>query len=199
MIEPRKGDSLIVAHARRELEMADAFKKTEDYDGKLGRAALDLVKTFESWAGEDHAIMQVLANVFNNLIGGELLSPPTTDPDEWEVLERDDKVVWRNRRSPFYMSGDAGVSYKNMANNTTGRSKNHLTGEEYPQDENQTTDEGVGAPDGAGKEAGSDEGSNSDSPSEAGRRGDPGVDTESVEKAPRKKSSKAKPKAGKDK
>ena len=138
MIEIRKSDSLIVGHARRELEMAEAFKKTKDYDGQIGRAALAVVKVFDEWTKGDPALLESIHLAFNQIVTGELLSNPTTDPDEWEAIEHEDKTAWRNKRSPFYMSGDAGVSWQHMGNGQSGKSKNHITGEVY--DDADTTD-----------------------------------------------------------
>ena len=131
MKEPRKGDSLIVAHARRELELSGAFTKTEDYDGFMGPAILALVKTFDSWSKGNSAKMQILHQAFNTLIAGELLAPPTDDPDEWQRINREDgKDVLRNLRSPFYVSTDGGKTWSNTATKETGRSRNHITGED---------------------------------------------------------------------
>lgn len=137
MSKSRNNDTLIVAHARRELELAGAFKKTKDYDGILGRAILAQVKTFCEWTKEDPALMEVVHQGFSAVIMGELLSPPTDDPEEWEKIEREDnKRVWRNRRSPFYISTDKGKSWINMTNEERGKSRNHITGED-PEDENE--------------------------------------------------------------
>ena len=51
MINPREGDSQIVEHARRELQMAKLFdaNEKENYDGFIGRGALSMVKNFDKW------------------------------------------------------------------------------------------------------------------------------------------------------
>lgn len=137
MSKSRNNDTLIVAHARHELELAGAFKKTKDYDGILGRAILAQVKTFCEWTKEDPALMEVVHQGFSAVIMGELLSPPTDDPKEWERIKREDnKRVWRNKRSPFYVSTDKGKSWINMTNEERGKSRNHITGED-PEDENE--------------------------------------------------------------
>ena len=179
MIEIRKGDSLIVAHARRELEMAEAFKKTEDYDGQIGRAALAVVKVFDEWTKGDPALLESIHLAFNQIVTGELLSNPTTDPDEWEAIEHEDQVAWRNKRSPFYMSGDAGVSWQHMGNGQSGKSKNHITGEVY--DDADTTNSGEGTE------------------SDQGRGVKSRVVKEGIKDTPVKKSKKTKPKAGEKK
>lgn len=130
----KKGDSKIVAHARRELGMAGTFEKNEHYDGSIGRGTLALVKLFSEWCGSDHAKMETMAMSFNQLIAGELLSPPTTDPDEWETVEGAGEGVVRNKRCPFYASKDNGATWTHIQNQESGRSKNHLSKEE-PADE----------------------------------------------------------------
>lgn len=142
MKQARPGDSAIVAHARRELEMAKAFEKTKDYDGFLGPAILSLVKTFDHWTAGSGPKMKIVHQVFNSLIAGEILEPPTTDPEEWQRINREDgKDVLRNLRSPFYVSTDGGVSWTNTATGQRGMSRNHITGEdpEEPKEDGQTT------------------------------------------------------------
>lgn len=204
MKEPRKGDSLIVAHARRELELSGAFKKTEDYDGFMGPAILALVKTFDSWSKGNSAKMQILHQAFNTLVAGELLAPPTDDPEEWQRINREDgKDVLRNLRSPFYVSIDGGKSWRNTATGETGRSRDHITGEdpkEEPENVKRTTNigEAIAASDTEGAQAentsasdGSDdrtveepagnEGSSEATPDAEGRSVDSGVAPESAE------------------
>ena len=198
MKEPRKGDSLIVAHARRELELSGAFKKTEDYDGFMGPAILALIKTFDSWSKGNSAKMQILHQAFNTLVAGELLAPPTDDPEEWQRINREDgKDVLRNLRSPFYVSIDGGKTWRNTATGETGRSRDHITGEdpkEEPENVKRTasigdaieagdtegapvenTSAGDGRNDGAVEEPTRDEGSSEATPDAEGRSVDSGV------------------------
>lgn len=88
MKQPRKTDSQIVGHARRELEMAGLFtvNKENDYDGFIGKGVLAMVKLFDEWTGDNPQKMQAIQSVFNYVIAGDLLSPPTNDPDEWKIL-----------------------------------------------------------------------------------------------------------------
>lgn len=130
MIEPKKGDGPLVAHARRELQLGKLFDKTETYDGSIARASLALVKTFEQWTKGNGPMAQAVHQCLSALLGGELLSPPTTEPDEWETIERDGKTVYRNKRSPFYMSNDPShETWAHMGTGEKGMSKNHITGE----------------------------------------------------------------------
>ena len=225
MKEPRKGDSLIVAHARRELELAGAFKKTDDYDGFMGPAILSLVKTFDSWSKGDGAKMQILHQAFNTLIAGELLAPPTDDPDEWQRVNRENgNDVLRNLRSPFYVSTDGGKSWRNTATGETGRSRNHITGEDpKPEEEaanvkRSTTNIGdaieAGDPEGAQAENASasdgrndeaageptgNEGSSEAAPNAEGRSVDSGVAPESTEGESQPQESSSEPEGGEKK
>lgn len=122
MIEPRKGDNPIVAHARRELEMAGLFTPSEngDYDGFIGKGSLALIKLFDQWTQDDPAKMQVLQNMFQYLIVGDLLSPPTNDPDEWEDVQVEGQTVTRNRRNNMYITRDGKKTWFNLRTQQKG-------------------------------------------------------------------------------
>lgn len=131
MIELRKGDSKIVAHARRELELAKLFtpNEAEKYDGFIGRGVLALVKTFDQWAEDDQSKMAALHQVFNFLIQGDLLSPPTDDPDEWEEFDVEGKMYIRNKRNNFYITRDDRKTWFNLRTDQRGICIDHTTGE----------------------------------------------------------------------
>ena len=125
-----KKDSLIVAHARRELEMAHLFEKNGEYDGSIGRGTLSLIKSFSEWCGDDTSKMSAIHSCFNYLVAGEILSPPTTDPNEWEdYYGPDNQKLKRNKRNPFYITQDNGESWSNIRTKESGYSINHITGE----------------------------------------------------------------------
>lgn len=131
MLEIRKGDSKIVGHARRELELAKLFTPNEDekYDGFIGRGVLALVKTFDEWAEDDASRMSALHQVFNFLIQGDLLSPPTDDPEEWEDIDVDGKLFTRNNRNNMYITRDDRKTWFNLRTEQRGVCIDHLTGE----------------------------------------------------------------------
>lgn len=126
MIQKKNGDSKIVAHARRELEMAGTFTKTADYDGSIGRGILAMIKLFDSWSRGRQAEMEAMAMGFNQLINGELMSPPTTDPDEWQTVEGAPEGTVRNKRCPWYMSQDGGKTWMHLQNKEKGASKKYV-------------------------------------------------------------------------
>ena len=128
MKQQKKGDSKLVTHARRELEMAGLFEVREDYDGSIGRGVLALVKEFDRWSDNDSAKMQALHSCFNYIVIGDLLSRPTTDPAEWEEFAMPDgKKITRNIRNVFYVTEDM-KSWKNLRTEETGMCVDHLTG-----------------------------------------------------------------------
>ncbi len=175
MIKPRKDDSPMVAHARRELMMADLFteKPEVQYDGELARATIALIKLYDKWTNDDLPKMQAVSSLFNSLIAGELISPPTTDPEEWEVIEKGDHVVWRNKRSPYYFSSDAGLRWTNMSTEEIGYSKDHITGEVKDAPVQPSKDPGTQRPD--SKKAQGNTPANSGQSSKAGRKQHPDV------------------------
>lgn len=131
MIELRKGDSKLVAHARRELELAKLFtpNEAEKYDGFIGRGVLALVKTFDQWSENDTSKMGALHQVFNFLVQGDLLSPPTDDPDEWEEFDVEGKLYIRNKRNNMYITRDDRKTWFNLRTDQRGICIDHITGE----------------------------------------------------------------------
>ena len=128
-----KNDPKLVAHARRELEIAGLFNKESVHEGKIGRSTLALSKLFDKVTEGDPAMMEQVYLSFNQIVTGELLSPPTTNPAEWEPIEGAN--AWRNVRCPFYMSSDKGVSWTHIGTKAEGKSKKY---EEEKSDEHVT-------------------------------------------------------------
>lgn len=169
---PKSSDSKMVAHARRELEKAKAFEKNEHYDGSIGRGVLALVKLFDQWAHGDMAKAESMALGFNQLVNGELLSPPTTDPEEWEAVPGAEAGTVRNIRSPFYVSTDNGKTWMHLQNKQRGDSRDHITGKD-PEDET--------VPETTKESATGDQGSSEDSAQQDGSELNTGVAEESSE------------------
>lgn len=219
MIKPRNGDSLIVAHARRELEMSGAFDTTDDWDGNIGRGILALVKTFDQRSEGKSASMQIIHQTFNSLVAGDLLVPPTTDPDEWEKIERDDQTVYRNKRSPFYVTNDLKFrTWTNIATKEKGMCRNHKTGEDPEEpdeikrenaalagaavgntDADQVADTSDGRDDKETGKPASDAGSSEAAPDAEGHSVDSGVASKGKKDQSKPKKSTRKPKGGKKK
>ena len=130
MKDIRKNDTEMVAHARRELELAGLFtaKEAEDYDGFIGKGALALIKLFDEWSKNDPHRMSAIGSVFNYLIAGELLSPPTNDPEEWEDYEVEGQLVRRNKRSIYFITRDNGDTWFNLRTEQKGICNDKETG-----------------------------------------------------------------------
>lgn len=223
MIQAKKSDTKIVAHARRELEMAGLFtaNKQNDYDGFIGKGSLALIKLFDDWTHDDVARMQAVHSVFNFLVGGDLLSPPTNDPDEWEDVKVEEQTITRNKRNNMYITRDGRKTWFNLRTEQRGVCNDIKTGKplEGVRDPNGSTkvnkdtegsaDAGNGghgvdpstvAP---GTEVPSTEGEPSpaeprgenDSPVEDGKL-DAGVEPKGKAVAPKKKTAKKKPQTG---
>lgn len=125
-----KAESKVVAHARYELNKAKTFEKTEQYDGSIGRGILAMVKVFDDWFGNDGPKAEAAMMGFQQLLQGGLLSPPTTDPEEWEPVEGATAGTVRNKRCPFYVSTDNGKTWMHLQNKERGDSRDHITGED---------------------------------------------------------------------
>lgn len=130
MIQPRKSDSQMVGHARRELEMANLFavNKENDYDGFIGKGVIAMVKLFDEWTKDDPAKMSAVQSVFNYVIKGDLLSPPTDDPEEWEEFESDGIKVLRNKRNIMFITRDDRKTWHNLRTEQKGICNDHKTG-----------------------------------------------------------------------
>ena len=187
---PKSSDSKMVAHARRELEKAKAFEKNEHYDGSIGRGVLALVKLFDQWAHGDMAKAESMALGFNQLVNGELLSPPTTDPEEWEAVPGAEAGTVRNIRSPFYVSTDNGKTWMHLQNKQRGDSRDHITGKD-PEDET--------VPETTKESATGDQGSSEDPAQQDGSELNTGVATEGEESQSEPESAAPEQKEGQEK
>jgi len=108
----------LVDHAQNELELAGLFDKDADYGGMIGKAVLDLMKTF---ADQGHSGMSAMwvRDLFNKLGNYENLTPITSDPKEWEDVTAagigtSNGTLWQNRRNPAIFSIDKGNSWYNV-------------------------------------------------------------------------------------
>lgn len=130
MQQLRKGDTEMVGHARRELEIAGLFTPSEDgaYDGFIGKGVLAMVKLFDSWTQNDPAKMSTIKNVFDFVIAGDLLSPPSDDPDEWEEYNVEGHTGLRNKRNPMFITQDDRKTWRNLRTGQKGIVNDHKTG-----------------------------------------------------------------------
>lgn len=139
----KKSDSKLVEHARRELEMAGTFNKTDNYDGGIGRAVLAMIKTADSWAQGNGQKLEATVMAFNQVVNGALLTPPTTNPAEWDVIDGAAEGTVRNKRCPFYVSTDGGKTWMHLESKQRGTSRDHLTGKD--SDDGAETTDGTGS------------------------------------------------------
>jgi hypothetical protein len=107
----------LVDHAKDELGRAGLFDKGSDYDGMLGNAVLELMKSF---ADQGHSGMSahLTLELFDKLARWGTLTEITDDPSEWmNVVEQYGenmgfgKSVWQSRRNPALFSNDGGKTY----------------------------------------------------------------------------------------
>lgn len=101
----------LIEYAQKELELAGAFD-SDDYDGELGRAVMELIRVF---SGQEHSGMSaslVLAG-FMRLASFTPWSPLTGDDDEW--LDRSEceggRVAYQNTRCPYVFKDSDGAYY----------------------------------------------------------------------------------------
>jgi hypothetical protein len=107
--------SNLVKHAEFELRRAGLFDKDSDYDGMLGQAVLDLVKTF-SQEGHSGYSAHLTLDIFNKVARFKTLTPITSNPDEWMQVSPDmmpdgSPTVRQNTRQSSCFSNDGGKTY----------------------------------------------------------------------------------------
>jgi hypothetical protein len=97
----------LVEYAQEELKRAGLYDADSDYDGGIGLAVEELVKTF---AGQGHSgySAQVVLKVFGTVAQFQPLTPLTNDPGEW--IEREGGL-FQSRRRPDAFSKDGGKTY----------------------------------------------------------------------------------------
>lgn len=100
--------------AQDELQRAGLFDKNSDYEGMLGEAIMELVKSF-SRQGHSGMSAAMTSEIFNRLASWKSLTSLTDDPDEWMELEEEmvayPEMRWQSRRDPSCFSGDGGKTY----------------------------------------------------------------------------------------
>jgi hypothetical protein len=113
--------SNLLDHARAELKRAGLFDKDADYNGKLGKAVLSLIRCF---AGQNHsgASAKLALDVFDRLVRFEPLTPLTSDPAEWmDVSEPCGRPLWQSTRWPAVFSEDGGKTWSEPPPRRGGR------------------------------------------------------------------------------
>ena len=108
----------LVDHARYEMDMVGLFEPDSDYEGELGNAVMDLMKTF---AGQGHsgASAGITRDLFHRLSNFETLSSITNNPDEWmDVADErtNGQALWQSKRNPALFSTDGGKTHYHVDN-----------------------------------------------------------------------------------
>lgn len=107
--------SNLVRHAEFELRRAGLFDKDSDYDGMLGQAVLELIKTF-SQEGHSGCSAHLTLDIFNKVARFKTLTPITSNPDEWmqvspDIMPDGSPTVWQSVRQSSCFSNDGGKTY----------------------------------------------------------------------------------------
>jgi len=95
---------MLVDYAKQELELAGLFDKDSDYDGELGKAALELVEKF---ADQNHSgfSASMVTQIVTKLMQYQPLTPLTGEDDEW--MDVDGQGLYHNKRcSSVFKQGD---------------------------------------------------------------------------------------------
>lgn len=128
----------LVEHAKYELGRAGLMDRDSDYDGRLGRAALEIVKVF---ADQGHSGMSAMAtiDIVTKLMAFKPLTPITSDPDEWiDVSEQSGYPFWQNKRRSTSFSRDGGKTWYDIEDPTANNGD-----AERPDDAWETVELGV--------------------------------------------------------
>lgn len=100
-------ESNLVAHARREFEIAGEEEVTIE-------AALKVVQAFADM-GHSGASAVFFTDAFTKLFSYGVLTPVTNDPDEWEHVAEETwgepGGIWQNKRASTCFSNDGGKTF----------------------------------------------------------------------------------------
>lgn len=98
-------DSLLVSHARQELEHSEI-------EPELRPSILMAVEAFASYQGHSGTSAEITADIIYRLLKLQTLAPITNDPEEWiDVADFADGPLWQNRRQSDCFSDTHGVTY----------------------------------------------------------------------------------------
>jgi hypothetical protein len=104
----------LISHAKKELKLAGLFDKDSDYNGLIGKAVMDLMKTF-SKQGHSGLSAAWVRELFFKLTNFQNLTPITSQPNEWEnVSDISDEILYQNKRNPAIFSNDGGKTWWNV-------------------------------------------------------------------------------------
>lgn len=103
----------LVDHAMREMKRAGLYDKGADYDGMIPASVLALVSVLASQghSGGSHGLVM---DVFNRVANFKMLSPLTSDPEEWMEVATG---LWQSVRCPSAFSIDGGKTSYDLDKN----------------------------------------------------------------------------------
>ena len=102
--------NLLIEHAERELRRAGLFDADSDYEGALGKAVMDLVKVHAE-QGHSGFSNAMVVSLFSKCANYKVLSPITSDPDEWNDVGDKTRPMWQSNRQPSVFSDDGGKTW----------------------------------------------------------------------------------------
>lgn len=137
-----KKDSNLIAHAKREIELAGVGDADADYGGMIGKSVMELMEMF-SQQGHSGQSAILTITMFAHLARYDVLTPLTDDPEEWmeitaDMLTEQDRIegkrLWQSRRKPSVFSRDGGKNWHDLESETKGKSekKGHSNGNKQP-------------------------------------------------------------------
>lgn len=111
-----QGESELVAHARKELELIGEDEQT----------TVGYLRVVQAFADMGHSGMSAMVGipVIASLLRYENLSPITDNPDEWIFHDSNlmpPKGVWQNKRNPSIFSNDGGKTYYDQNEDVTNK------------------------------------------------------------------------------
>jgi len=113
-------ESDLVAHAKRELELAGLHEPDSDYGGMLYKAVLELIEVF-SRQGHSGASASITIELFKRLASYKPLTPLEDKPEDWievaeglyqhrrcsEIFKQDGEAYWAQGR--IFKDSDGGL------------------------------------------------------------------------------------------
>jgi hypothetical protein len=100
-------DSNLVAHAKRELEIAGLFDKDSAYDGMIADCVMQLMAVLSS-QGHSGGSADMTIGIFGAVSRYKPLTPITSSPDDWSQPVDD---MWQCKRQGDLFSYDAGKTW----------------------------------------------------------------------------------------
>lgn len=109
------GESPLITHARRELELAGMFDLDADYGpGAIAGQVLELVEVFAKQQHSGGSAAYTLG-LFEKLARLRPLSPLTSEPEEWiDRSVESGEPLWQSRRCPSVFSRDGGKTWYDL-------------------------------------------------------------------------------------